>query len=100
MSIQYSVCCPGFLWNIPALPRLKIGGHRPPATLHGRLVYAEFGNHPPMPHPDRVRPGPSPHQSDWTGCRWEHFGCGADVMGCGCAAAAPQRCTGGEVTPW
>ena len=51
---------PGFLQNVPALPRLKIGGCCPPATLCGGLAYAEFGSHSPMPRPDRVRPGPSP----------------------------------------
>ena len=42
----------GFLWNIPAFPQLKISSSLPPATLCGGLAYAEFGNHPPMPHSD------------------------------------------------
>ena len=29
-----------------------------------------------------------------------HFGCGADVVGCGHATAGPQKCAGGEVAPW
>ena len=62
----------GFLWNVAASPQLKIGGRHPPATSCGRLAYVEFGNHSPVPRPDRARPGPSPHQSDWTKRGWEH----------------------------
>ena len=58
---------PGFLRNIPGFPRLKIGSCHPPAALHGGQAYAEFGNHLPMPCPDRVRPRPYPHRSGWTG---------------------------------
>ena len=66
MSTWYSVPCPGLPLEIPAFPQLNIGGRHPPATLRDGQVYAGSGNHPPMPRPHPGRPGPSPHQSDWT----------------------------------
>ena len=61
-----------YMAHLQALPQPRIHCHCPPAALCGRPVYAEFGNHLPTPHLDRVRPEPSPRWSGWTRHGGEH----------------------------
>ena len=71
MSIWYPVCCPGLPLECSSLPsaedRQLSSSHR----IMWRTGVCRVWKSSSMPRPDGVRPGPSPHQSDWTGRRWE-----------------------------